>query len=725
MENPVLRIGMHLKNLQNGEEYRILHIAGEIAVLCQMNINILSIVNKTILLLLKQMSEDILIEVLEESYVIDVDQLEVKVKEKYLKYKAAMDEVVKVYGPTYINLMGKGSKKELTEIMNIHGLTRTSFWKYLRKYIQSGCNDNALLDARTSNGRYKRSYQSKPGRSKTFNNTPGKLLDDFDIANFDKYIKYYLLNKSATLESAYNSMIADYYREKRINSDGSITYTEKSSEKLPSMRQFTYYYGKQVTPERRDTAKKGAMEQRNNKRLLLGNAKTDVFGPGDIVEIDACELDIALVSREYPEKAVGRPILYLMVDVFTRLILAVSVAMDNNSVVGVTNCLANLVEDKHTLCEKYGITFDNDALWPTNYRPSAIRVDRGSDFISKDIHRFAQEFGIRIDTVPGGTGSMKGVVERIFHNIHDKQNEFLEEKGLITKRHNSKHHKEACLNIDEYTAILLNYVLYHNQHYMKTYVKTSEMIRNDIKPIPAILWEYGCKTLSTPKIIFNKEQFLYGLMIPHKASVTRRGICFEGLYYLNPSDEDMMELMYKQQGKSQKIDIRYDSRDIERIYYLKDGKLQAAILNPAYQEYEGYRGICYKHYKELQKKAKEMDITGEKINRQNRAYLSDVNKAVIDMANKSRYTDTDDIVENRREEKQKISNEHSFSKKLGLSSEETSESIEVKLIDQKIKHKSDIDSILSNRKDIKEAKADNRSQLVQEMLDVMLEDDDD
>ena len=601
LENPILRIGMHLINNQNDEEYRIIYLTSDMAIICFINTSKLRLEYRDVLLLLQMITKGFLVEIQEEDYIVDINRLDEKKRTSYLQNREMMDKVTELYGPTYMGLSGKGSKPDIEKLILEYNISKPVFWKRVSKYLQSGMNNKSLLDQRQFNDGKGLLYTKKPGR-KSENGMLRKLLVEDDFINFKRYTDLYLGNKSITIESAYVQLLADCYRERKVNADGSVVYVAKGENERPSYNQFYYYLKKKVSLEKRDKAKMGMMEQRNNQRLLLGNAKTDVYGSGDVVEIDACEIDVALVSSEYPEVAVGRPILYLMVDVFTRLILTVSVAMDNNSVVGLTNCFANLVEDKHVLCAKYGITFDDDNIWPSNYVPSAIRVDRGSDFISKDIQRFGKEFNIRIDTVSGGTGSLKSVVERMFHDIHDKQNEFLENKGLITKRHDSKHHKEACLNIDEYTAILLNYVLYHNQSYMKKYIKTPEMIKNGINPIPAVLWQYSCQTISYPKIIVSKEQFLYGLMIPTKASVTRRGICFEGLYYLNLSDEDMMKLMYKQQEKVKKIDIRYDPRNIERIYYLKDGKLQSAILNPAYQEYEGYRGICYKHLKELQKR---------------------------------------------------------------------------------------------------------------------------
>lgn len=119
----------------------------------------------------------------------------------------------------------------------------------------------------------------------------------------------------------------------------------------PTYKQFYYYAQKHLTKEEKDLIKTSAAEQRNNKRLLISDSLKDVYGPADMVEIDACEADVSLVSELDPDQAIGRPIVYFMIDVYSRIILAVSVAFDNNSILGITNLFLNLADDKQEYCK--------------------------------------------------------------------------------------------------------------------------------------------------------------------------------------------------------------------------------------------------------------------------------------------------------------------------------------------------------------------------------------
>lgn len=104
--------------------------------------------------------------------------------------------------------------------------------------------------------------------------------------------------------------------------DGEQTIRLKPESERPTFYQFYYYAHKRLTRKEINRIKTSAEQQRNDHRLLLSDSLDGVKGPGDLVEIDACEVDISLVSEVNPEKTVGRPVVYFMIDVYTRIILA-------------------------------------------------------------------------------------------------------------------------------------------------------------------------------------------------------------------------------------------------------------------------------------------------------------------------------------------------------------------------------------------------------------------
>lgn len=667
-------IRMLITDSKREKEWRVIYKSVDSTVLCQTN---------TSKLVLKEVKTDSLIKSLENQELFEVPETspindKLKQSEASLKSFNIKKEIAKLvdeqYAPTYLELKGRKQHRFIKELTEITGYSRATVLKVIRRYLQSGMQEYSLLDNR-SYGKMpeKLKYTSKTGHPIVYGENRGKIIDENDEKNFYKAIAMKTRSngssRGVTWKDAYIYMLSNNYQILVENIDGSISSTLLPDDQIPTFRQFYYFARKNTRKVDIDIAQTSEFEVQNDKRLLSGSAKTNVFGPGDVFEIDACEVDVALVSKYNPKQAIGRPIMYLMIDVYTGMIMAVSVALDNNSVVGLTNVIENLSKDKHELCEKYGLYFEDDSIWPTGYKPNVFRVDHGSDFISKQFHRIAEELGIEIDTVPIKNGSMKGTVEHTFRTFHERTGYPLIHKGKIEKRYDSKHHEQAILNIDDFIKIVLEYVIFHNTNYIPTRPKSSDQIDNDIPSIPYRLWDYHCHNTKCPRLLPPKEQLLYTLMIPAKASISARqpGVTFEGLHYI-PTLDEIGKIRYELQNKRIKIDIRYDPRDVSQIYYLdRSNILHTFDLNMRIPENSSYVGMTWEHYREIRKKGKEMDKQNERNRIQNRIYLLEgVNNVVKEASINKDGTanNTKDMRQARKKEKELISNANNFGDKL-------------------------------------------------------------
>ena len=179
--------------------------------------------------------------------------------------------------------------------------------------------------------------------------------------------------------------------------------------------------------------------------------------------------------------------LLMMIDVLTHVILCVGVAFNQNSYVGLTNMFINLCDDKVTYCESYGLHINADD-WPSGIIPTRMRCDQGSDFKGQDIYTVCQQLGIERNLEPVATGSMKSLIENSFRLIQQQQRGLFESIGVITKDWGSKHHKEAMLNIDQFTKTLLILIIEHNKRAMKNYSLTPEQLTLGVKARPVELW---------------------------------------------------------------------------------------------------------------------------------------------------------------------------------------------------------------------------------------------
>ena len=574
--------------------------------------------------------------------------------EEFQKRKELIRFVVDKYGPLYSSLNNKSPKPELYEKMKTLGILKDKAWRLIRLYLQSGLDITSIIDGRAlrqgNRGDYH--YVKKTGRPS--NNMIGKgvPLTDEVKTYFDEAIKEYLSGRTKTKRMAYEDMLLKHYIcfEETSNGVRAVLLPENQR---PTYKQFVNYARRMITQEELDKVKTSSREQRNNKRLLLSDNLQGVMGPGDLWEVDECEIDLSLVSVENPAITVGRPIVYIMIDVYTRMIMAYSVAFDNNSIVGVTNCFLNLLEDKKELCARFGININADE-WPSRVLPIRLRSDYGSEYISHAMDHICVELGITKELVSPATGSLKGQVEQLFHQIHAAQNPLLEGHGLIEKRYDSKHHREATLNIEQFERILVTYIIGHNRRYMENYPMTKDMRVHNISPQPISLWKYGVSLNGNPRYIANDTIFRYALLLPVNASIDRAGIRFKGLFYINLDDEELLSDMYRSssRGRQKMKTARIDPRNIGRIYYLQDGKLMTAFLNFNKTGMKDYDGMSLSEYEAIRKNKTEQDEAGRLKNLEMSIAVRDSQVKIIAEASKRNVVPSaDNLRQNRKHEK--------------------------------------------------------------------------
>ena len=692
---------------RDSHDYRVLAVFDGMATICQIDTTQLDITCITIESLMNGFQNNVYSKVPETFRVYDINTLTPAQYATYKLRKDLVDDIVREYAPIFSGLNSKRPKPVLDKYLNMkdeHGkplISRKIALKAIREYLQSGYQDVSLLDQRLFAEHVHKNWSVTPGRKPSDGNSV-KLLTEEDYENFDKYMKVYLKSEIKTQMNAYLDMVKFCYTTtvKITGENGKCGYkrVRKPEDQIPTYGQFNRYIRSHSTKQKRKEAKQTARVVRNNERVFTGTVMDDVQGPGHMCEVDAQEMDIAMVSEEYPDIPVGRPILYAIIDVMSHIILGVSLAMDNNSVVGLTNVFLNLVEDKEKLFQKYcgtefqfseGMTMDD--VWPTGYRPTILKFDNGSDFISYDIARILKELNITPRIAPAATGSLKPLVEEFFSGIKKDLDDLLEHKGLMRAVYGSKHHEEACLTYSGAMAIVLNHVLAYNSHVIKSYPKSVDMKRKKIMATPANLWKYGCETMRQPVKFPNKDQVIYSVMQPEKGvSLNNQGIHFRGLVYFNPDDSELQEKAFNTGKKRIPFEARSDPRDMGHLYYLRGGELMCASVPIRDFRMASYIGVSRKQFEELAKIDRETKKQEDILNRDVRIDKREKNQEIIDTAAKAHPGEKEPsgMRDAREEEKAKISADHSVAERFEMHPEETMKRIAE--LDEKTKKNTEV-----------------------------------
>ena len=322
--------------------------------------------------------------------------------------------------------------------------------------------------------------------------------------------------------------------------------------------------------------------------------------------------------------------------------------------IGLTNLLTNLADDKTEYCKKHGFNVDGNAYWKSCFIPHELRCDRGSDFASNKFEEVCNRLGINRTLESPGMGSMKGIVEQSFHQFQSTFRPLLEKKGLITKRHDSNHHREAMLNIESFEQMLITFILEHNRKSIDNYSMSKQMIKENITPSPINLWVYGCEKFGSPVPITsaNRSQFIYDLMPEVNASLSRKGITYKDLVYIN-NETALLSKMYDLGTKRTKFPVRYDPRNVSHVYYIgENNKLCIATLNEDIPNMSDFADLTWFEYEEILEAKKEILADGKSKNfgidfDQYRTY-----SAIIDAAYTPVLANTKNLREARKEEKQ-------------------------------------------------------------------------
>ena len=127
-----------------------------------------------------------------------------------------------------------------------------------------------------------------------------------------------------------------------------------------------------------------------------------------IVQIDHTKVDVTVVDP-IERLPIGRPILTIAIDVFTRMVLGFYLSLEAPSVTSVALCLTHAVIDKTRWLAERGITVE----WPTNGLPECIHVDNGAEFHARAFKRGCGDHGVTIAYRPPGTPRFGGHLERL------------------------------------------------------------------------------------------------------------------------------------------------------------------------------------------------------------------------------------------------------------------------------------------------------------------------
>jgi hypothetical protein len=705
-----LAVNELFKDEQTGQLYRVLWIDSEQTVCYLIDVKdekAFPVVRK-VREVIQEIIQDELTKVLIDPYLPIVSQ-EVIEKHKQKRDQAwkAIHDMVMCEPDIY-----RSEKRGILvqRVIEKTGITKPTLYKYLRRFWQRGKTPNALLpdyDKSGGKGKEKSTSEKKRGRPST-RGVEGINVDEETKRIFRIAIeKYYLNPKKNSLASVYRMMIREFYAENYYMENGKKKIVIADENMLPTLRQFRYWYQKEYDISETTLARQGRKKYEKDYREVLGSSTLETFGPGSRFQIDATVADVYLVSSYNPNWIIGRPVMYVVVDVFSRMIVGMYIGLEGPSWMGAMMALANMASDKVEFCKQYGIQISKD-MWPCEHLPEVLLADRG-ELEGYNVERLIAAFNLHVENAPPYRADWKGIVEKKFDTLQQKVKPFL--PGYVEKDFQERgvrdYRLDAKLTLEQFTQIMIKQIiLYNTKHYIGGYIRNEKMVEEDVQPIPIELWKWGVKNQSG-KLRYIPEPLVQLHLLPQdSATVTYKGIRFKGMMY--SCERALKESWFSiaRQKGSWKTTVSYDPRNVSTIYLWDEqkGMSEYCYLLEHQERYKdkSLEDVNYLlAYERQMKKEAEYGQLGAEV-----SFIADV-EGIVEQAKKevkmkqakqvSKSARTKAIRENRKIEREQKRSKEAFS--LSEKQEKAAEVISLPSVEQENFNRPSIKDILRKRKE--------------------------
>lgn len=444
------------------------------------------------------------------------------------------------------------NKKERTKLLNEisvqEGITKNTLKNWLYKYLAS--QDIYSLCP------VERNYDEQ--------HIPSELADIFKYS----LNKWYLSPSKVTLKYTYERMLGQFFTD----TNGKLL------NEYPSYRQLQYFKNQTVTKINEYCSRNGKGYFSRNQRPLIHDGLSALY-PFEIYQTDAQLLDL-YVFKDYLKQEIGRPTLVVAIDVFSQAIVGYSISFYSSDTSTIYALLFNIIEH-----------------YPL---PKVLITDRGAEFTGNRIEQIS--LFTELQVMESYRPDLKANVEKWFDILNSIWTPFFQGKGRVHKPKEElpygmiDYKSQAVITLEEFEKEILIQSIdyYNNEHVLKNYKFTPEMLKENVVPTPKGLIEYACNKYDLVFQSISPEILKLVLLERTTAKFTRKGLKLTSkLYYFNYDYQNEMLI-----GKKTVI-VAYDAENINKIWMIEN-----LVYIPFFLIQERYQDLSmsdYEKYQEIEK----------------------------------------------------------------------------------------------------------------------------
>lgn len=318
-----------------------------------------------------------------------------------------------------------------------------------------------------------------------------------------------------------------------------------------------------------------------NMRGMKGRSWQDVAGPGHKYAIDSTIADIFLVSSVNRAWVCGRPIVYIVVDIWSTAIVGFFVCWSGPSWDMAKVALFCSTAGSGLISSLWG--FEED-LWldPLPTLPASFLSDRG-EYLSQASRNTSKELGYSFEFNPSYRPDLKGLVEVLNRIAKDRQYGFV--PGAIDARRKEmelrgRGKNDAILTLQEYAhylTIIFNDYNHSSDRFDRLDV---EMIAAGVTATPAGLWSWGHQVGYGYRKFIEQSSLIRHLLPKEKARISRNGMHFAGLAYESPMFECAGWTAQARNFGAFEVPVHYFPGSTSRIWTSESSVINQLTLAP-------------------------------------------------------------------------------------------------------------------------------------------------
>ena len=483
------------------------------------------------------------------------------------------------------------SKAMTAHVAGRGGSVKTAY-HLLRLWWRFGQLPNALVPSYSASARTRRTPrigEAKRGRPRAGSDAIGLAGINVtpEIAARMAASGRRLLKEGKPVRKAWVETLLEQFSDQVVE-DGRRRNVIRPDGEVPSIDQFIYHVVRKFGRGDILLAAKGETRFARKNRPRTGTMKDVPSGPGSDYQIDATVGDIYLRSSDDPGRLIGRPVIYIVIDVYSRMIVGFCVALSGPSWEVAKLALENAMTEKVSFCASYGVHIKPED-WPSEHLCARLTCDRGSEVKGKNSVAGANGLGYRLGNLPPYRPDWKGLVESRFALINDLEIKWAPGASHGRERGEPKRKLDAVYTLRTFTELMINFVLHYNASFVVKDPPSAYVSPDGRAPTPIDLWNHGFRTCGAPQVA-DRDRVRANLLHVETATETDKGLRFAGLRY-QPSDPDKAGMFRRVPGRTWRTHgIRFDPRDVSTILLPLDrgARFEMCHLTPRDRKYEGW-----------------------------------------------------------------------------------------------------------------------------------------